>query len=171
MAYMTLLLCGDMTELTEFDSRIRFLAEVMLLSYTARIMQKLMLVLMTGMWVMPAVADGLSALPVEPRATHATGKNLWRVSVVTLAAANVLDAHSSWGKHELNPNLSGNNGSFGREGALLKLGIVGGLIVVESLVLHNRPSAKFRRGLALINFGSASVTGAMAIRNFGIPRQ
>jgi hypothetical protein len=134
-------------------------------------MQKLMLLLMTGMWVMPAVADGLAALPAEPRATHATGKNLWRVSVVTLAAANVMDAQSSWGKHELNPNLSANNGRFGGEGALLKLGIVGGMIVVESLVLRNRPSSKFHRGLALINFGSASVTGAMAIRNFGVPRQ
>jgi hypothetical protein len=132
-------------------------------------MQKLMLLLMTAVWVMPAVADGQAALPVEPLATHAAGKNLWRVSVVTLAAANVMDAHSSWGKHELNPNLSGNNGRFGRDGALLKLGIVGGMFLVESLVLRNRPSAKFRRGLALMNFGSASVTGAMAIRNFGVP--
>ena len=165
---MTFLLCGDMTE---FDSEFDSVAEVMLLSYTARIMQKLMLVLMTGMWVMPAVADGLSALPVEPRATHATGKNLWRVSAVTLAAANVMDAHSSWGKHELNPNLSGNNGRFGRDGALLKLGIVGGMFLVESLVLRNRPSPKLHRALALINFGSASVTGAIAIRNFGVPRQ
>jgi hypothetical protein len=141
----------------------------MLFSYTAR-MQKLMLLLMTGMWVMPAVADGQTALTAEPGVTHATGKNLWRVSVVTLAAANAMDAYSSWGKRELNPNLSGNNGSFGRDGALLKLGIVGGMFLVESLVLRNRPSAKLRRGLALINFGSASVTGAMAIRNFGVPR-
>ena len=134
-------------------------------------MQKLMLVLMTGMWVMPAVADGLSALPVEPRATHATGKNLWRVSLVALAAANVMDIDSSWGKRELNSNLSGNNGRFGRDGALIKLGIVGGMFVVESLILRHRPSAKSYRGLALINFGSASVTGAIAIRNFGIPSQ
>jgi hypothetical protein len=126
MAYMTLLLCGNRTlllcgDMTEFDS----VAEVMLLSYTARIMKNLMLVLMTGMWVMPAVADGQAALLVEPRAAHATGENLWRVSVVTLAAANVMDAHSSWGKHELNPNLSANNGRFGREGALLKPGNCG----------------------------------------------
>ena len=146
-------------------------AEEMLLSYTARIMQKLMLLLITGMWVMPAVADGQTVFPAEPRATHATGKNLWRVSVVALAAANVMDADSSWGKHELNPNLSGNNGRFGRDGALLKLGIVGGMFVVESLILRRRSSAKFYRGLALINFGSASVTGAIAIRNFGVPRQ
>ena len=136
-----------------------------------RIMQELMLLLMTGMWVAPAVAEGQVALPEEPRPTHIAGKNLWRVSLVALAAANVMDADSSWGKHELNPNLSGNNGRFGRDGALLKLGIVGGMFVVESLILRHRPSAKAYRGLALINFGSASVTGGMAIRNLGVPRQ
>jgi hypothetical protein len=134
-----------------------------------RIMQNLMLLLMTGMWVMPAVAEGQVAFLEEPRPTHTTGKNLWRVSLVALAAANVMDVDSSWGKRELNSNLSGNNGRFGRDGALIKLGIVGGMFVVESLILRHRPSAKSYRGLALINFGSASVTGAMAIRNFGIP--
>lgn len=134
-------------------------------------MQKLFLLLMTGVWVIPTVMYGQAALPVETRTNQATGRNLWRISIVTLAAVNVMDAESSWGKHELNPHLSGNNGSFGRDGALLKLGIVGGMFAVEFLVLHNRSSVKIRRGLALINFGSASVTGAVAIRNFGVPRQ
>jgi hypothetical protein len=91
--------------------------------------------------------------------------------VVALAAANVMDARSSWGKKELNPNLSGNIGSFGREGSLIKLGIVGGIFVLESVFLRHYPSAKFYRRLALINFADASVTGAVAIRNFGVPQR
>ena len=120
---------------------------------------------------MPAVAEGPAALPVEPqRQTQPGGKTLWRVSVATLAAANVIDARSSWGKRELNPNLSGSDARFGREGALIKMGIVGGLFVVESLVLRHRPTSRFYRGVALVNFGSSAVTGATAIRNFGVPR-
>jgi hypothetical protein len=135
-------------------------------------MQKFMLFLMMGMWAIPAVAGDLAALPAEPRRTTAqpAGKILWRASLAALAATNAMDVASSWGKRELNPNLSGDNGRFGREGALIKLGIVGGMFVVESLVLRHRTTAKFYRGLAFVNFGSASVTGAIAIRNFGVPR-
>jgi hypothetical protein len=90
--------------------------------------------------------------------------------VAALAVANVMDVRTSWGKYELNPNLAGNNGKFGREGALIKLGIVSGMVVLESVVLRHKPSKRFYRGLALVNFGSASVTGATAIRNLGVPR-
>ncbi len=82
-----------------------------------------------------------------------------------------MDAGSSWGKRELNPGLSGSNGRFGGQGAVLKLGMVGGAMALEWLVLRRQPSAKLRRGLAWVNFGSAGVTGAMAIRNLGIPRR
>lgn len=140
-------------------------------SYAVYITKKLMLLLIMGVWAMPAVAGDDASLPVElPRATQSAGKNLWRASLVALAAANVMDVHSSWGKHELNPNLSGSNGRFGGQGAVLKLGIVGGMFVLESLVLRHHPSAKLHRFLAVVNFGGASVTGATAIRNYGIPR-
>ena len=131
----------------------------------------MMLLMMIGMWAMPAVAGGPAALPVEPQhKTQPAGKILWRTSLAALTAANAMDVRSSWGKHELNPSLSGDNGRFGREGALIKLGILGGMFAVESLILRRQPSAKFYRGLAIVNFGSASVTGAIAIRNFGVPR-
>jgi hypothetical protein len=141
-------------------------------------MLKAMLLLMMGVWVIPAVAGEDAALPVEPqRVAQPAGKILWRTSLAALAAANGADVYSSWGKHELNPGLSGNTGRFGQGGALIKLGIVGGMFVVESLVLHHRslelhhrPTTKFYRGLALINFASASVTGAISIRNLGVPR-
>lgn len=141
--------------------------------YTAR-MKKLMLCLWMGISMASLSFAGEPADPPmqPPRAdTQAAGKNLWRASVVAMAAANVMDAGSSWGKRELNPGLSGNNGRFGIQGAVLKLGMVGGVLALESLVLRRRPSARFYRGLAIVNFGGASVTGATAIRNLGIPRQ
>jgi hypothetical protein len=135
-------------------------------------MQKLRVVMMMCVWAMPVVAGERAVLPGElSRPTLPAGKHLWQASVAALAAANVMDAESSWGKHELNPNLSGNNGNFGRQGAVLKLGIVGGMFVLESLVLRHKPSTRWYRGLALVNFGSASVTAAVAIRNYGVPRQ
>lgn len=141
-------------------------------------MKKLMLCLTLGAWVPLVIAGGRAALPAEAavaapsetRAVRPAGQILWRASVTALTVANVADVSSSWGKRELNPALSGSNGRFGAQGALLKLGIVSGMFVVESIVLRHHPSAKFYRGLALVNFGSASVTGATAIRNFGIPR-
>lgn len=132
----------------------------------------LLLLLMLGMWVTFANAADSDGFPLEPSSSpqHA-GRNLWRASVVALATANVADAGSSWGKYELNSNLSGNNGRFGRDGALLKVAIVGGMVAVQAVILRHRPSAKLYRGLALLNGVSASVTGATAIRNLGIPRQ
>jgi hypothetical protein len=132
-------------------------------------MRKLLVLLILGAWATPVVAGEAGAVPTA--GVPVAGKNLWRASMVTLAVANAMDVRSSWGKYELNPSLAGSNGKFGREGALIKLGIVSGMFVVESVVLRHKPSKQFYRGLALVNFGSASVTGAMAIRNLGVPRQ
>jgi hypothetical protein len=102
--------------------------------------------------------------------TQPKGKRLWQFSLAALAVGNVMDAQSSWGKRELNQNLAGSNGSFGLHSALIKVGIAAGVCTVEYLVLRRRPSAGLYRKLAFINFGDASVTGAMAIRNYGVPR-
>jgi len=97
-------------------------------------------------------------------------RNLWRVSVTTLAAANTLDVQSSWGKHELNSTLAGPAGNFGKQGALLKLGFQGGLVGVEYLLTRHRPSARLYRALSIINFGAAGVVGGVAAHNYTIPR-
>ena len=133
------------------------------MSYTSVSCKGCCVLLIMGAWATPGVAGEAAAVPVA-------GKNFWRASVAALAVANAMDARTSWGKYELNPNLSGKNGKFGREGALIKLGIVGGIFVVESVVLRRKASKRFYRGLAWVNFGSASVTGATAIRNLGVPR-
>src|SRR6266480_49490 len=63
-----------------------------------------------------------------------SGSALWKYSVAALAVVNVLDAHSSWGKRELNGTLASTSGTFGAQGAALKLGIQGGLVGFEYLL-------------------------------------
>jgi len=99
------------------------------------------------------------------------GKNLWRASIVTLGVANVMDVHSSWGKHELNSTLSGPTGTFGRQGALIKLGFQGGLVGLEYLITRGHPTGKLYRKLAFINFGATALIGGVAAHNYTIPRQ
>jgi hypothetical protein len=105
-----------------------------------------------------------------PAATFHTARALWRCSVGALAMANVLDAQSSWGKRELNPNLSGSQGTFGLHGALLKLGIQGSVVGLEYLILRHRPSARLYHLLTVINSGDAAVTGVVVAHNYTIPR-
>jgi hypothetical protein len=120
----------------------------------------------------PIVTQPTDMVPLleTPRVMRPSGKKLWQFSIAALAIGNAMDAQSSWGKRELNQNLAGSNGSFGLHSALLKAGIAAGVVGVEYLVLHRRPSASLYRKLAFVNFGDASVTGAMAIRNYGVPR-
>jgi hypothetical protein len=97
-------------------------------------------------------------------------KNLWRASLTTLAVANAIDVHSSWGKHELNQTLAGPTGTFGSQGALLKLGFQGGLMGVEYLITRRHASPKLYRVLSIINFSAAAGIGAVAAHNYTVPQ-
>ncbi|MGO9256235.1 MAG: hypothetical protein ACLQU1_08040 [Bryobacteraceae bacterium] len=109
--------------------------------------------------VAPAVVSRALVAPAVPSA----GKNLWRISLTTLAVSNALDIQSSWGKHELNSTLASPSGNFGAQGALLKLGFQGGLVGIEYLLTRHHPSARLYRTLAIINFGaSAGIAGVVA---------
>ena len=106
----------------------------------------------------------------KPAPLPTPSRNLWRASVVALTAANALDVHSSWGKHELNSTLAGSNGNFGTQGALLKLGFQGGLLGIEYLITRGHPTGKVYRAFAAINFGAAGVIGSVAAHNYTVPR-
>ena len=137
-------------------------------------MRKLILCLVLAACVLPAEDRATSALfkpsPEPPATAFYTARTLWRCSLGGLAMANFLDAHSSWGKRELNPNLSGNQGTFGLHGALLKVGIQASVVGMEYLILRRHPSARLYRFLTVINSGDAAVTGVMAARNYTVPR-
>jgi hypothetical protein len=98
------------------------------------------------------------------------GKALWQASLATLAVANAMDIHSSWGKYELNPLLSGTNQKFGRDGALLKMAFQGGLMGAEYLITRGHSSGRLYRTLSFINFGAAGVIGSTAAHNYSITR-
>lgn len=98
------------------------------------------------------------------------GKGLWKWSVTSLAAANALDIQSSWGKHELNRALAGPGGTFGRDGALLKIGLQGGLMGLEYLVTRGHAGPRLYRALSILNFGISAGTAAVAAHNYMIPR-
>ena len=111
-----------------------------------------------------AAAPAFLGRPASPVA----GKNLWRISLASLAVSNALDVQSSWGKHELNGTLASPSGNFGVQGALLKLGFQGGLVGIEYLLTRHRPSPRLYRTLAMINFGAAAGIGGVAAHNYTV---
>src|SRR5579863_2786006 len=115
-------------------------------------------------------AGFLSAQEVSLTTRPTPAPKLWRASITALAVANVMDVHSSWGKHELNSTLSGPSGNFGKEGALIKLGFQGGLIGFEYLITRGHPSRKLFRALTVINFGVSATVGGVAVHNYTVPR-
>jgi len=132
-----------------------------------------MLSLVLGALALPAADDGTplrpSRAPVESVSIPTnSGISLWRASVAALAATDVMDVQSSWGKRELNPALAGSGGAFGAKGALLKAGITGGVVALEFLVLRHGPSKRLSRALAVINFGDAGLTGVTAGKNWRV---
>jgi hypothetical protein len=116
-----------------------------------------------------AEESAILVAPVRP-VEQGSGRTLWRASLTSLAVANALDTHSSWGKYELNPVLAGPSHRFGRDGALLKLALQGGLMGAEYLLTRGRSSSKLYRALSFINFGAAASIGATAIHNYNMPR-
>ena len=88
--------------------------------------------------------------------------------MISLGAANAFDVQSSWGKHELNPALSGPTGKFGMHAALMKLGLQGGLIGLEFVLTRGHPSRKLYRVLSVVNFAASAGIGAVAARNYGM---
>lgn len=115
-------------------------------------------------------AGVLSAQELSLLDRPAPAPKLWRASITALTVANVMDVHSSWGKHELNSTLSGPSGNFGKEGALIKLGLQGGLIGFEYLITRGHPSRKLYRALSVVNFGVSATIGGVAVHNYTVSR-
>jgi hypothetical protein len=100
----------------------------------------------------------------------APNRTLWRASVTTLAVANTLDSHSSWGKPELNNLLAGPQHTFGSRGTLVKLAFQGSLLGAEYLITRGHPSGRIYRALAFINFGASAAITSVAVHNYTMAR-
>jgi hypothetical protein len=105
-----------------------------------------------------------------PNPNAGSGRTLWRASIAALTAANALDIQSSWGKHELNPALANGGGTFGAQGALLKLGLQGTLVGIEYLITRHHSSGKLYRIMGIVNFGAAAGIAGVAVHNYGVPQ-
>ncbi|MGP8243463.1 MAG: hypothetical protein ACLQVN_02970 [Bryobacteraceae bacterium] len=114
----------------------------------------------------PVSRGAVSATPVEKAAPGAT---CWKVSLTALAAANIVDAASSWNKRELNPALAQSSGTFGWQSAALKMGITGAVVGVEWLAMRRGAHPGLYRALSVINFSGAAAIGSVAGHNFTIP--
>ncbi len=107
-----------------------------------------------------------SAIRPTP-APRAVARKLWIASIAAVAAASFLDAHSSWGKSEMNPVMAGGQSQFAARGALIKAGVnVGWLVSQIALFRRNRAY----HTLAAVNFGAAGLFAASAVHNYGVAR-
>ena len=114
----------------------------------------------------PASPAAIVTNPVV-KAWHAPAS--WKISLTALAAANVVDAASSWNKHELNPALAGPSATFGWPALGIKLGITGAVLGVEWLATRHGAHPGLYRALSIVNFGGVAAIGAVAGHNFTIP--
>ncbi len=87
-------------------------------------------------------------------------------SSVALVAASFADAHSSWNKRELNSALRSGDGTFGAKGFGVKMGMVGGLLLGQQMLVRSNPD--LARALTFTNFGIAGAKTAVAVRNYQV---
>lgn len=87
----------------------------------------------------------------------------WKISAMLTAAAAAADAHSSWGRMELNPVLRSSNGRFGLQGIAIKSLVTGGSIGAQYILLRRNPKAE-KYGVA-INMLMAGIMGTAATTN------
>lgn len=104
----------------------------------------------------------------EEASIHAKHKKLWMWSTVAVVAASFADSHSSWGKLESNGLLKSSNGTFGAKGFGLKMGMVGGILLGQKLMVDAKPG--LAPAMTWLNFGTAGLKTAVAARNYGIEK-
>jgi hypothetical protein len=105
---------------------------------------------------------------VEP--SPSKGKRLWMWSLAALAAGNIADAHSSWGKLEANPVLAGAQGRFDWRSVGIKIGIQAPMVGFQLWQAHKHPSPSLYRGYTVTNFAVGGALGAVSIHNYGLSR-
>jgi hypothetical protein len=104
----------------------------------------------------------LGGVLLPARASEVRKPNrLWKWSLAALAAATAADIASSVGQYELNPVLG--RGRFGGRQIGIKLGIVGGSTLLQSIIVRRHP--EYGKGFAYGNLGVGAVTGAVAVSN------
>jgi hypothetical protein len=107
----------------------------------------------------------------RPISAKRPGKAAWIASWVAFVAVNVVDAHSSTGRHEANPLLRDNNGLFNsRKAAVVKSAAGGGFFALQCWLIHKNPNENYYRSFAVATGATATALGAVAVRNYNLYR-
>ena len=110
----------------------------------------------------PTAAAGILFAPLSK--ANARDMKAWKISLVPLAASQVLDINSGWGRRELNPLLASSDGSFGMKGATIKIGLTAAMVGVEYVLIKKYP--KTARIFSTVNWSGAAVTSSFAAHNY-----
>ena len=95
-------------------------------------------------------------------------KKAWIASWIAFAAVNLLDAHSSMGRRELNPLLRNADGTFsGRKAAMIKAAVGGGFFAFQWWTQRRNPEANHYKAFTIANSAAAASFGVVAMRNYG----
>lgn len=88
---------------------------------------------------------------------------LYAMSIGTLAAGNLIDAQSSYGRFELNPVLASADGRFGGRAIVFKGLINAGILAAERYGINRLPHG--RRISTIINFAIGGSMIGVGIQN------
>ena len=128
-------------------------------------------------WVTPARAadpfreavETKAAAVYSPTETRLCWKKAWIASWVAFAAVNLLDAHSSAGRRELNPLLRNSDGTFSaRKAALIKSALGGGFFAVQWWIARKNPHTNHYKAFTMATGAAAAGLGVVAARNYGV---
>jgi len=102
-------------------------------------------------------------------------RRAWLISIPVFVLANALDAHSSWGKHEINGLLQGRYGKFDGRSLAVKSLLAGAVIAGEYGLARARDgdagfTGAVYLGSASSNFVTSAILSVAAVRNYRVPR-
>ena len=113
----------------------------------------------------------ISPRPTDKPRTQKRWKKAWIASWVAFAAVNLLDAHSSTGKRELNPLLSNSQGRFSAgKAALIKSAVGGSFFAVQWWMARKNRDADYYRTFTIANNAMTAGLGIVAVHNYGVPK-
>jgi hypothetical protein len=96
-------------------------------------------------------------------------KKKWIIAAVALTAANIFDAYSSRGGHELNPLLRGVDGRFSpRRAILVKSVASGGGLLLQAILIKKMPDQNLYRPFAIATAAAAGLTAVTASCNYTV---
>ena len=114
----------------------------------------------------------ISTLPESrTKASKRRWKKAWVASWIAFAAVNLLDAHSSAGRRELNPLLRNSDGTFSaRKAAFIKSGLGGGFFAVQWWIARKSPHTNHYKAFTMATGAAAAGLGVVAVRNYGVSK-